>query len=118
MQGTALQTPIFSLNRSYTYFLSRKISLEVGMETRKQIRIGPEILLGQNDYRKTFDTTLTELRNDDIEGLNLNVRFPVRNVLRWKLTAGWLKRDSNQIGLSDEGLIISSTITFNAEREQ
>jgi hypothetical protein len=117
-ESSVLQTPIFSLTESYAYFLSRKISVEVGLTTRRKIRIGPEILIGENDYRKSFDTTLTELRNDEISGFNLNMRFPMKKVLEWRVTAGWLKRDSNLPSLSDEGFRLSATITFNGERER
>lgn len=112
LQGSVLNAPLFSIAPGYTYFISGKQSLEFSWETRRKIRMGPEVVLGTNDYKKTYSEEGNPLREDELRGLNFNISFPLRKIFELRLSMGYLERDSNLLNASDKGYQIGSTVRY------
>ena len=69
------QYPVFSVIRDYGYYVSQRVSAGFGYRIRGKVRVGPELILGVNDYEKAI-RPLPLLRNDDISIVNLKVDIP------------------------------------------
>ena len=113
IEATVQQLPVFSFTQDYAYFTSSRVSFGFGYTFRNKVRLGPEFDLGSNDYEKPFNpAAISVLRQDDISQAALRVTIPVARSYEWNLRVGYLERDSNLPGFSDEGVQIISDISY------
>lgn len=113
IEGSVLNAPLFSVSPLYSFFVSSKASMEVGIETRNRVRMGPEIVLGSNNYHAANQVPQADpLRKDDFRGLNFNVSIPIQRIFELRLSAGYIERESNQSGASTEGYQISTSMRY------
>ena len=105
-------TAVFSNAPTYNYFLSSRFYAGFSYKTRFNFRVGPEIELGENDYKESI-TPVDELRNDKMRGINLNFKIPIRKNMQWAFKAGYFERDSNQANLSSDGFQFFSDVTYD-----
>ncbi len=114
IEGDIVQEPQFSITNDYGFYESRRVSFGVGYRFRNKARLGPEIVVGQNEYTKRFNEAnlTTPLRTDDMLTFNINASIPFANTFEWQTTLGYSERDVNIPGLSDEGLRISMDVVY------
>lgn len=113
VEASALNTPLFSISPFYSYFLSSKLAVEVGIETQRHWRMGPEIVLGSNKYQPANQIPPpSPERQDDLKGLNFNVYIPYKKLFELRLSAGYLERESNEPGAGDKGYQISTSLRY------
>ncbi len=113
LETSVLNTPLFSISPEYSYFLSSKASVELGLETRRHWRMGPELLIGSNQYEPANQLPPPDpQRKDDFHGLNFNVYIPYKRLFELRLSVGYLERKSNQTGAADKGYQISTSLRY------
>ncbi len=106
------QTPIFSGFDNYGYYLSRRVSFGFAYRFRGRVRVGPLLSVGENDYEESAQP-VSRLRLDEVRGLDLTISVPI-DQFDWDITFGYLERESNLPGLSDEGFRVYTNLTFRS----
>ena len=106
------QTPIFSTFDEYDYFISRRIFMSASYKTRRNLRLGPLLRVGQNDYDNPRAAAAVD-RKDDLWEAGANLRFIHRRNFEISLSVSYQNRDSNVPGESDESYLITATMKPN-----
>jgi len=95
-------TTYYSYTGNASQFYSMRYRAGFLYLTKLRFRVGPNFSIGNNDYDSILDEEVS--RKDKIMSADLVIKVPLRSRnLEWDVRFGYLKKDSDVIGQSDEG---------------